>query len=480
MKKILFYSQMSLAIFAMSSCSDYVENVSNSDYIMENARSMSRSVEIANPGLAYFDSVCAPELWQQHTSLMEMQEALDLPQSLLEELTTEQLAECCIKYPLNINYMAFNNVIDGVNSVIEGFNGYKELLGRQDYATSLINEYEALSRPYVNTGAQAEVDDVSEKFERVFLENILLSDYYPEVFAGLNAQRLRSIAIGNILMNKTTLDKTPNNTTNNIIHKIDSKEASTQSDVLGTNNVYTLFGTPVQVFIVQEMDNDEITRLNSKYTALYPNAEYLGSATNSYNCHYYAWAMRDNPQPYWMNYYKGTSGANVSLYWTNDEYCSGSSSNYSNIYYDGNDHSARKSSVSGKVESKWGKAPLMRHDIGYCPYANGATLKYYRKFDFVGTLTTSYGIGETTVGSVDNYYISNSSVPINRMTYEWVIETAKGDDAVENGTAIIRSKNGSSASIEFTRAGLYEIYLNGYNYKGESVLRYGFEPIVCP
>lgn len=477
--KMLNYSLTFLTMFAMSSCSDYVENVSNSDSVMENVRSMSRSVEIANPGLAYFDSVCAPELWQQHTSLMEMQAALDLPQSLLEELTTEQLAECCIKYPLNINYMAFNNAIDGVNSVIEGFNGYKELLGRPDYAISLLNEYETLSKPYVNTGGQAKKSAVSEKFERVFLENILLSDYYPEVFTGLNAQRLRSIALGNIMMDKTTSDKTSNNATGNLIHKTDSK-ASIQSTVLGTNNVYTLFGTPIQVFIVQEMDSDEITRLNSKYTAMYPNAEYLGSATSSYNCHYYAWAMRDNPQPYWMNYYQGTSGANVSLYWTNDEYCSGSSSNFSNVYYQGQDHSARKSSVSGKVESKWGHAPLMRHDIGYCPYANGATLKYYRKFDYVGALATSYGIGETTVGSVDDYYISNSSVPINRMTYEWVIETAKGDDAVENGTAIIRSQNGSRASIEFTRVGLYEIYLIGYNYKGETVLRYGFEPIVCP
>tara|TARA_R110000744_G_scaffold166316_1_gene283371 strand:+ start:2484 stop:3458 length:975 start_codon:yes stop_codon:yes gene_type:complete len=65
-------------------------------------------------------------------------------------------------------------------------------------------------------------------------------------------------------------------------------------------------------------------------------------------------------------------------YWQDCSYVEVSASQAQKISYASDDHSAVKSDVAGKYESKWGSWPVMRHNPTDTPY-DETTLKYYIK-----------------------------------------------------------------------------------------------------
>ena len=79
--------------------------------------------------------------WRQFTTGRQMWEACQIPQNILETLSTEELAEICFDFPLYFNYTAFDNERLGINYVINNFNGLKELSKRNDGAKELVNIY---------------------------------------------------------------------------------------------------------------------------------------------------------------------------------------------------------------------------------------------------------------------------------------------------------------------------------------------------
>ena len=478
--KLLNFCLCFIATVLLPSCSEEISDMTNNE-ATNLSMIYSRAGDCENPGIAYFDSVCSPELWRQHKSLEEMLNALNLPDYILNKLTTDQLAECCINYPLNINYLAYNDPDLGIKNVIDGFNGYKELKERIDYAQSLVTAYGNLSMLTRTTDVLKEKSEqvLNSRFNKKFLANILASGYYPQVFEATESQKLRTFLTYDLINDKTYSEfVTSTSTTDRLLQKLDGNDFSKTKSNSNLLYIYTLYNKSIEVFDPIELNSTEIAYNNNKYTSMYPEAEFLGSSTASYNCHYYAWGMRDNPTPHWMNFKNSQGNDNVSKYWSTDEYKQTSStSNYTNVYYSKGDHSARKSSINGKVESKWGACPLMRHDIGYCPY-NSKSLEYYIESTYVGPLYTSYGYGETTVGSNDDYYIPTGSIPASGLTFSWEVVTAKGDDAIELGYACLSITGYAQAKIKFTKPGLYEVSLSGYNTKGKCSVCYGFEPIV--
>lgn len=155
------------------------------------------------------------------------------------------------------------------------------------------------------------------------------------------------------------------------------------------------------------------------------------------------------------------------------------------IHYYMSDHSAIVStSVSGMYESKWGAGPLMRHAPNYGPYLNMDKRNYYNHFSSstptvkTGLITCSVGSGEIGVNVAADYYADMGTSTYSTMEYS--IETAKGDDAVAEGYAVINSVSKPSACINvtFARAGVYEMYLRFYNQSHQLVGEFTFEPVV--
>ena len=142
---------------------------------------------------------------------------------------------------------------------------------------------------------------------------------------------------------------------------------------VSAQTVKTPNGTSVGVSSLSELTTSEIAFYNSQATSQFPNAVLLGNSSGKYNCHAFAWYMTPCPScpPYWMN----TPGDDV--YWNDCSYLETTASAGRKISYVGTDHSAIKSSVSGKFESKWGMGPKMRHDPYDTPYDDVTSLKYY-------------------------------------------------------------------------------------------------------
>ena len=244
-----------------------------------------------------------------------------------------------------------------------------------------------------------------------------------------------------------------------------------------TITVYTKCGQGVTGLILEEMTPMEIINANTDMLSNYPNAVYLASATNAYNCHGYAWNMMDGGPACWINATLDKGQSNLSKYWTSDYYMPTTEAKARKIYYYQSDHSAVPSEVPGMYESKWGAGPLMRHAPGYGPYPHMEIREYYGKAMKRDMLQCSNGLGETRVG-VSSIYTPN---PNNRFAGNvyctWKIYGVRGEDADEKANIVIRSD--IAASISFNTSGAYQIYATVY-LKGtdEELGIYSFEALV--
>ncbi len=135
------------------------------------------------------------------------------------------------------------------------------------------------------------------------------------------------------------------------------------------STVTTPGGTSVSVLVrTPDLTSAQKTAINNQFKSAYPGATYLGGSTKKYNCHSYAWHQQSTSNGYWMNnpspYWGDGSYSNVTALSTNDKIIYANSSNVIS-------HSAV---YKGGIEmiSKWGQAPLFRHNFNDCPYwANG-------------------------------------------------------------------------------------------------------------
>ncbi|MDE6654000.1 MAG: hypothetical protein K2K37_06405 [Muribaculaceae bacterium] len=82
-----------------------------------------------------------PDGWQYLESNDERWEALQIPEDFLSTMSTEELVEACMTYPLALDCFAFNDVQYGISEVISRFNGYAELKQRDDAFDKVLDFY---------------------------------------------------------------------------------------------------------------------------------------------------------------------------------------------------------------------------------------------------------------------------------------------------------------------------------------------------
>lgn len=160
---------------------------------------------------------------------------------------------------------------------------------------------------------------------------------------------------------------------------------SNQMIVSGQTQVtrYTPKGSPVRAYNnIPEMSSTDKADWSTNVQIYYPNATQINppSATRSYNCHAYAWHVKEGGDAVWIGYYDGQK-ADEDIYWTDGSYVEQpSEANAEKIsYYTGN-HSAVQSDIQGVYISKWGPGPLMRHQHDDGPSIYNMTYrKYYKK-----------------------------------------------------------------------------------------------------
>ena len=81
------------------------------------------------------------EEWKQLQSNEEKVNACQIPDSILSSLSTEELTNLCLKYPLLYDVFAFENLNSGLDKLLSDFNGIRELYKRKDVSIGLLKRY---------------------------------------------------------------------------------------------------------------------------------------------------------------------------------------------------------------------------------------------------------------------------------------------------------------------------------------------------
>lgn len=77
--------------------------------------------------------------WKQLDTHVKKVNACQIPEDILDKLTTEALVETVMNYPLLIDMLAYNTQYTGYQAVYNEFNGLRELQTREDAAEYLEN-----------------------------------------------------------------------------------------------------------------------------------------------------------------------------------------------------------------------------------------------------------------------------------------------------------------------------------------------------
>lgn len=288
--------------------------------------------------------------WKSLSTFKEKIDACQVSNSILEKMSTEDVIETALSYPLLPCIFVYgDNVEEGFNSVYKFCNPLQELTQREDATTLLVNRYlTSINNRYDNS------------FENIYIEVFLSHPIFQSKLSENDISILKSI------------------TKNDSSIHLNSFEI--QRDY--SYYVQTPNGTNVVAFY---FDNDwtsaQKTAINNEMQTLFPNAIRERTATKFYNCHAYAWYSTSSTIHCWIN--------NPSAYMTDGSYTKISSAAVNRkVYYDnnddpdltGNNHSGIITSVSGgvtTVTSKWGQAGLYKHNIYDSPYSGDRTSYTY-------------------------------------------------------------------------------------------------------
>ncbi len=144
-----------------------------------------------------FDKVADPSIWASFGSLKERQDACQMPENLLKTISTKNLVETCMNYPLYGMYLAYNNEMEGIKIIMDGFNGFAELEKREDAAIELLNYYEKITAVYTNFWTNNSYEQV-RPLHLGYLELILASDKIPSLYNDVNYKRLEELMQSNL------------------------------------------------------------------------------------------------------------------------------------------------------------------------------------------------------------------------------------------------------------------------------------------
>ncbi len=324
--------------------------------------------------------------WKNFKTKQEILTVCQIPEEKLKNMTTEALLETVLDYPLITDYLAFNSFEDACNVMCNDFNGFEELLSREDVTTVVLNRYATSNVLTIN---EVNTDDVTLFFEPATIEYLIVCDEIKNgKFVTKEAEILENLHTAKVIERNNAGIYSYNSEIYSTYQDEDTEvEAGEIWTAVPNGTVKTPNGTNVREVYQRspELTDVEKESLNRVIDSRYPYAVRVGEATVNYNCHSYAWYSNTTSNPYW-----------IGLFLRPDEYITdGSYSLYTNgsprdgmkAWYNGGEHSgicigARL--IDGAqvfyIESKWGMYGVYQHTISHCPYTNSVQF-YVRNYE---------------------------------------------------------------------------------------------------
>lgn len=268
------------------------------------------------------------EEWEALDDHAKKIELCQIPEEILEKMTTEALAESVLNYPLLIDMYVWESNSKGYEFVSETFNGMYELRQRSD---GLL----VLQRLALN-GYQ-ESDDSSVSLKNMYLRTLV------EKMSEENA---------NLIVPYSSIEQ--------------------KGDIKTPKGSYVYYYKGL-TWTDHNTTFSEVKLIQNQLLEAYPSTVIYQNVNPAYNCHSFAWYSQSASNNYWIN--------DPSVYWNDGSYRKISSwKSSAKVYYgySGYEHSAIALSTEGIVKSKWGNNACFQHKMTDCPYyVSSAYIKYY-------------------------------------------------------------------------------------------------------
>jgi len=84
------------------------------------------------------------DAWKSLKNNAEKVQACQIPSEIIATMNTGELLNVCLDYPLLPDIFAFSNIKDGFSKFESDFNGFRELIRRDDAAKELLKRYKTL------------------------------------------------------------------------------------------------------------------------------------------------------------------------------------------------------------------------------------------------------------------------------------------------------------------------------------------------
>lgn len=363
--------------------------------------------------------------WGEFSSHQEMLDHCQLPEECVKEMTTEQLFNTVLKYPLLIDILFYDDVMAGISEVAKQFNGLDELLKREDIQEVLKDKYMAVVIPVAEHQdySKLSVDDdvrlmsrqtkeniyldLQERLEIYFEEALFFMDGISSGYSDSEKKAITEEAVSKMEMKAVSpvfnyqktkgfaefayKDDDNARVWKNVIVSdfadadiysgkegfpiLLSKKSRDKMQRKGDSTIYvkTPNGTKVKCIIKSNNQLNSDRNVEQQKLA-YPEATFVAVGYSGNNCHAYAWTGR---QDMWMNSpaayisdksYKEISGGRPTG--------NGQKAVWGNLQ-----HSAIVMDYTKQdpiVVSKWGAEYIWRCAAGYCYNAAG-NIKYYKR-----------------------------------------------------------------------------------------------------
>ncbi len=291
-----------------------------------------------------------------------------------------------LEYPYILDYNVFNEMEAAYNTFYSDFNGFRELMSRNDLTDVLIEKY-SLSTVVTKEKYLVKQNDAKASDDVLFAKEFFLSSTIEfllvcdELHNGSFSEE-QSKTIENLVVEKN-LERTGSGLYSEYSEIYSSNVSNNKNPVKAggtwtTSSVTTPNGSSVQTYYNRspELTATEINQMKQQMASSYPNATYLRPATVKYNCHSYAWHSQSTSNKHWMNdpskymsdgsYYRYTTSPRTGMkaFW----YTGGHSGIVSKITYSGGVNKYY-------TTSKWGAYGLYEHPYNNCPYSG--TVRFY-------------------------------------------------------------------------------------------------------
>lgn len=350
------------------------------------------------------------EAWYEFESVVDMRVATQLPEELLNDISTKELVRLVLKYPLLCDMKAYS-IEEGYAHIKEQFNGIQELVSREDAYEELLAAYDSYDIPAERIldydsiiKSEEDVDAFNELCSNMETRKLIYDD--AEIPNSLNV--LEFMLLDVMVKNEIDAAEFVNVYGEKVEQKSSSEYYAKESPLMLVESIADNEINPLSAYICTPTSSDEpyemyittpdghkvlvkyspkLTICNySEYADLISayNANSVSVASTTFNCHSYAWLkdLRSDYQHIWLN---------TSSWFTSDPYYEKSSSAkvgdiatwaaHSAIVLQANvkDPYSYKDVPENYCISKWAGGPIVTHYMKRCPYyTEGANITYYR------------------------------------------------------------------------------------------------------